>query len=97
MKTSGELPIVLEEYVEYISNEWKQKPEDVPGSALKVKIRNTHECVLMAYPLQYLALKWFLKEDFLIAKSLRIYLSFGINFMTKSFLNIIKRNDRSLN
>ena len=29
----------------------------VPGSALKVKIRNTRECVLMAYPLQYLALK----------------------------------------
>ena len=28
-----------------------------PGSALKVKIRNTRECVLMAYPLQYLALK----------------------------------------
>ena len=27
------------------------------GSALKVKIRNTHEYVLMAYPLQYLALK----------------------------------------
>ena len=28
-----------------------------PGSALKIKIRNTRECVLMAYPLQYLALK----------------------------------------
>ena len=42
----------------------------------------------MAYPLQYLTLKWFLKEDFLIAKSLRIYLSFGINFMT-IFLKIL--------
>ena len=28
-----------------------------PGSALKIKIRNTREYVLMAYPLQYLALK----------------------------------------
>ena len=28
-----------------------------PRSALKVKIRNTRECILMAYPPQYLALK----------------------------------------
>ena len=32
----------------------------VPGSALKVKIRNKHECIVMAYFLQYLALIYFL-------------------------------------
>ena len=44
----GESIMIVSEFLELYG---------VPGSALKVKIRNTCECVLMAYPLQYLALK----------------------------------------
>ena len=36
---------------------YRSQTLELLGSACKVKIRNTRECVLIAYPLQYLALK----------------------------------------